>query len=241
MAPAPKTNTPTPAPAAGKPEKAEKAARKPAAADESKPKKAAAPVAAEPKKAAAAAVAAEPKKAAAAAVAAPVVDAGAATVKPSATSKLVDNMDILDAELVKQDELINSLLKQSRAVKELRKSIGRHSINAKKAEGVRVAKVLKRKALPHKGLNDPTLASDTMNNFLGNAPGTKVPRQQAYAAIRAYIDAHGLKAGAPSGFAKVDAKLGKLFVGMTEFKVFSIQTHLKDHFAKKDQAAPVAK
>lgn len=237
MAPAPKTNTPTPAPAAGKPEKAEKAAaRKPAAEESSKqPKKAAAPAAAEPAK-----KATEPKKAAAA-PAADTAAAAPAVVKPSATSKLVDNVDNLDAELAKQDDLINSLLKQSRVVKELRKSIGRHSINAKKAEGVRVAKVLKRKALPHKGLNDPTLASDTMNNFLGNAPGTKVPRQQAYAAVRAYIAANKLKEGAPSGFAKVDAKLSKLFVGMTEFKVFDIQTHLKNHFAKKDQALPVAK
>lgn len=247
MAPAPKTNTPTPA--AAEPKKAEKAARaaaKPAEEAAATTKPAAKKAASEPKEPAKKAAAEPKKKAAAEAAPAAVVVAGgdaaaAATVKPSATSKLVDSMDNLATALAEQDDLIKSLLEKSRAVKELRKSIGRHSINAKKAEGVRVAKVLKRKALPHKGLNDPTLASDTMNAFLGNAPGSKVPRHVAYAAVRAYIAANKLKEGAPSGFSKVDAKLSKLFPGMTEFKVFSIQSHLKDHFARKDEAAPLAK
>lgn len=245
MAPAPKTNTPTPA--AAEPKKAEKAARAAKPAEEAAAAKPAAKKAAsEPKEPAKKAAAEPKKKAAAKAAPADVVVAGgdaaaAATVKPSATSKLVDSMDNLATALAEQDDLIKSLLEKSRAVKELRKSIGRHSINAKKAEGVRVAKVLKRKALPHKGLNDPTLASDTMNAFLGNAPGSKVARHVAYAAVRTYIAANKLKEGAPSGFSKVDAKLSKLFPGMTEFKVFSIQSHLKDHFARKDEAAPLAK
>lgn len=160
------------------------------------------------------------------------------TVKPSAASKLVDSVESLNAAIGAQDEIIKTLIEQTRAVRKLREVIGRHSANAKKAECLRVEKALKKKANGNPtGLKKPVLASDALNAFLGNPAGTEVNRVEAAAVIRAYIDAQKLKEGVAGGFAKLDAKLAKLFPGIAEIKIFSMQTYLKDHFVKKAAAA----